>query len=202
MNRDRVGLILITGDREGFFDMQAWKERVLRNLRRTSTTSPISIISRLQAAVRSPPAHPAIPGLRHYLYKSRTYSQITTTRTKTSATSDIDDGQTGFEGIYAEDVEARRRLVTTYQTIHDALHPSSSSSSTRAQAAHAGYQARLVYAVNEHEAVLGMSTTSHELYITLPPLVPKKVATDSAHALARWVKKHESTLFLVTAPHF
>lgn len=99
-----------------------------------------------------PPPQPTIPGVRHYLYKSRMYSQITTTSSQRSPSTVVDDdGSSRFTGVYADDVEARQRLVTTYQTIHNSLHQSNTLN-----ARSPGMPARLVYAVNEHEAVLGM----------------------------------------------
>lgn len=46
------------------------------------------------------------------------------------------------------------------------------------------------------------STSTYELYASFPPLVPKKVATEAAHALARWVRKNDSRIFLVNAASF
>lgn len=44
--------------------------------------------------------------------------------------------------------------------------------------------------------------SSSEAYLALPPLISKKVATDAAYALGRWVAKNESRLFLTSAPYF
>lgn len=226
-----LGTVLITTDREGFFDMKAWKDAIAEKLHAHTPTPaglPSSLYARLAASLpvssasasgfsaahalplthhphsllgataSAATAMPPIPALRHYVYKSRTYVQIT---------------HPPFAGEYeyTGSLSARRRLVGLYQRVRASLHECGAGPGAGAGGTGTGPAVglgrssgpmRLVYAVTADEAVLGMVTTSYELYLAFPPLVPKKTATDSAHALARWVKKNESTLFLTSAPHF
>ena len=45
-------------------------------------------------------------------------------------------------------------------------------------------------------------TQPFELYIALSPLLPKGAAVGAANAVARWVKKEETRLFLRDVPVF
>lgn len=102
------------------------------------------------------------------------------------------------------------RLTTLYQTLHDAIHAKSGQEATL----------KLQYIRSEKESVMGWVcnvscetpfrqtdasgkiTQPFELYITLSPRLPKSAAVGAANAVARWVKKEESRLFLRDAPVF
>jgi vacuolar fusion protein MON1 len=45
-------------------------------------------------------------------------------------------------------------------------------------------------------------TQPFELYLTLSPMLPKSAVIGAANAVAKWVKKEESKLFLKDAPTF
>ncbi|KAH0586154.1 hypothetical protein H2248_007419 [Termitomyces sp. 'cryptogamus'] len=117
-----------------------------------------------------------IPGLRHFIYKSRSQVQITTPT---------------FEDPYGY-LEDRRRLITLYQILHDAIHAKSGQEGTL----------KLQYIRTEKESVMGWITQPFELYIALSPMLPKAAAVGAANAVARWVKKEEAKLFLRDAPVF
>lgn len=70
-----------------------------------------------------------IPGLRHFLYKSRSHVQITMPE---------------FEDPY-DNLDERRRLITLYQTLHDAIHAKSGQGSTL----------KLQYIRTDRESVMG-----------------------------------------------
>lgn len=86
--------------------------------------------------------YPTVPGVRHYLYRSKTYVQLLQ--------------PPAFEGVYADAAtDDKKRLVTLYQTIREALHPSRSKVYEGPIA-----PARLVHIVTDHEAILGMVSHS------------------------------------------
>jgi vacuolar fusion protein MON1 len=84
------------------------------------------------------------------------------------------------------------RLITLYQIVHDNIHAKSGQESTL----------KLQYLKTDKESVMGWITQPFELYITLSPRLPKSAAVNAANAVARWVKKEESRLFLRDAPVF
>jgi len=117
-----------------------------------------------------------IPGLRHFVYKSRAHVQITMPE---------------FEEPY-NDMDARRRLVTLYQSLHDAIHAKSGQEGAL----------KLQYLRTERESLLGWITQPFEIYLSLSPWLPKSAVINAANAVARWVKKEEGQLFLHDAPVF
>lgn len=118
----------------------------------------------------------SIPGLRHFLYKSRSQVQVTAPK---------------YEEPY-DDANECRRLVTLYQILHDAIHAKSGQEGTL----------KLQYIRTERESVLGWITQPFELYLAMSPLVPKSAVVNAANAIARWVQKEEKRLFLRDAPVF
>ncbi|KDR82664.1 hypothetical protein GALMADRAFT_57126 [Galerina marginata CBS 339.88] len=117
-----------------------------------------------------------IPGLRHFIYKSRTQVQITLPI---------------FEDPY-DQPHARKRIMTLYQILHDSIHAKSGQEAAL----------KLQYIRTDTESVMGWITQPFELYIALSPLLPKSAAVGAANAVARWVKKEEARLFLRDAPVF
>ncbi|KAJ8509306.1 hypothetical protein ONZ45_g8521 [Pleurotus djamor] len=118
----------------------------------------------------------SIPGLRHFIYKSRGQVQVT---------SPV------FEEPYNNAMD-QRRLITLYQVLHDAIHAKSGQRE----------MLKLQYIKTEKESVLGWITQPFELYISLSPMLPKSAAIGAANSVVRWVKKEESRLFLRDAPVF
>ncbi|KAF9049532.1 DUF254-domain-containing protein [Hymenopellis radicata] len=117
-----------------------------------------------------------IPGLRHFVYKARAQVQVTFPT---------------FEDPY-DNIADRKRLVTLYQTLHDAIHAKSGQSETL----------KLQYIRTEKECVMGWITQPFEMYIALSPRLPKSAVIGAANAVSRWIKKEESRLFLKDAPVF
>ncbi|PFH53895.1 hypothetical protein AMATHDRAFT_186512 [Amanita thiersii Skay4041] len=117
-----------------------------------------------------------IPGLRHFIYKSRRHVQIT---------------MPAFEDPY-EDATSRRRLVTLYQILHDAIHAKSGQDGTL----------KLQYIRTDKESLLGWITQPFEIYLSLSHRLPKTAAINAANAVVNWIKKEETQLFLQDAPVF
>ncbi|PPR07114.1 hypothetical protein CVT24_010950 [Panaeolus cyanescens] len=90
----------------------------------------------------------AVPGLRHFIYKSRTQVQVTLPI---------------FEDPYDQPI-AHKRLVTLYQTLHDAIHAKSGQESGL----------KLQYIRTESESVMGWSVFTRTLLTTTVPRVPPK----------------------------
>jgi hypothetical protein len=117
-----------------------------------------------------------VPGLRHFIYKSRPHVQVTLPR---------------YEEPYDNEID-QRRLILLYQTIHDNIHAKSGQSGTL----------KLQFIRTDRESVMGWITQPFELYVALSPLLPKTAVVGAANAVARWVKKEEARLFLRDAPVF
>ncbi|WWC87062.1 uncharacterized protein L201_001947 [Kwoniella dendrophila CBS 6074] len=169
-----VGLVFVSADREAFEDLRSWKSIVLEKLENDRT------LAKITEAI---PLHPytvsaiGCPGLRHFIYKSRQYIQIT---------------QPEWEAPYTEESIDRKRLITLYQRLHDVIHARSGQSQTY----------KLVYMRTEHEACLAWLTKPFELYLTVSPQLSKSAVVATANTVAKWVLSEEGRVFLKDAPVF
>ncbi|KAG8951705.1 Vacuolar fusion protein mon1 [Tulasnella sp. 424] len=170
----KVSLAVVTADREGFEKVRYWASKVINTLSTTSLLTPVFAAAKTQDILCS---SLGIPGLRHFIYKSRSH---------------VPSVVPGWEDPYV-DPDEKRRLITLYENVHDAVH---------ARSGQPGGPLKL-YSVNtEEECILGWITTPFELYVTTSPKLPKSAVVSSANALSRWVKKHEGESVLRAAPVF
>ncbi|KAK7690019.1 hypothetical protein QCA50_006663 [Cerrena zonata] len=169
-----VGLICVSGAAD-FEAVRSWCNTVSEKLEKDGLMNAMSDAI-IKGKTTYSVSNLGIPGLRHFLYKSRSHVQITMPE---------------FEDPY-DDLNERRRLVTLYQTLHDAIHAKSGQGSTL----------KLQYIRTERESVMGWITQPFELYMALSPLIPKSAAVNAANAISRWVQKEEKRLFLRDAPVF
>ncbi|KIJ62584.1 hypothetical protein HYDPIDRAFT_176402 [Hydnomerulius pinastri MD-312] len=169
-----ICLVCISGGGE-FETVRGWCDVVAEKLNSQN------ILDAIQDAIDSGKAQYSVsrlgvPGLRHFVYKSRSHVQITCPV---------------FEDPY-EEPEERRRIITMYQTVYDAIHAKSGQTGTL----------KLQYIRTEKEIVMGWITQPFELYIALSPRLPKTAVINAANAVTRWVKREEGHLFLRDAPVF
>ncbi|GJE86335.1 trafficking protein Mon1-domain-containing protein [Phanerochaete sordida] len=169
-----IGLVCVSGLAD-FEAVRGWCATASEKLERENLLS--TLVSAITSgATEYSVGDLSIPGLRHFVYKSRGAVQVTAPR---------------YEEPYATP-RARRRLVTLYQTLHDALHAKSGQGGTL----------KMQYVRTERESVMGWITQPFELYIAMSPLMPKSAVVNAANAIARWVQREEKRLFLRDAPVF
>jgi len=89
--------------------------------------------------------------------------------------------------------DERKRLITLYQCVHDALW-------ARSGQAHGPLKLQQIR--TEKDVVMGWVTQPFELIVALSPHVPKNAVVGAANAVTRWVKKEENRLFIRDAPVF
>jgi len=172
--QSRIALVCISGGGE-FDSIRGWCDTATQRLEKEGALDAITNAcssGQTQYCV----ADLGIPGLRHFVYKSRSQVQVTAPI---------------FEDPY-DSLEDHRRLITLYQTLHDAIHAKSGQEGPL----------KLQYIRTEKESVMGWITQPFELYIALSPRLPKTAAVGAANAVARWVKREEGKLFLRDAPVF
>ncbi|KAI9512410.1 trafficking protein Mon1-domain-containing protein [Russula earlei] len=169
-----IGLLCVSANGD-FESIRAWCGVVIERLENDGTLANIEMAIR-NGLTEYCVADLSIPGLRHFIYKSRSHVQIT---------SPI------FEEPY-DDVKERRRLIILYQTLYDGIHAKSGQN----------LPLKLQYIRTEKEAVMGWITQPFEMYIAVSQGLPKSAAISAANAVARWVKKEEGRLFLRDAPIF
>ncbi|CDO71428.1 hypothetical protein BN946_scf184909.g22 [Trametes cinnabarina] len=169
-----VALVCVSGNAD-FEAVRGWCDTISQKL------SNDGLLNSLATAIRSGDTEYSVsdlgvPGLRHFVYKSRSHVQITMPL---------------FEEPYDSPNE-KRRVVTLYQTLFDAIHAKSGQERTL----------KLQYIRTGQESVMGWITQPFELYLALSPHLPKSAAVGAANAIARWVQKEEKRLFLRDAPVF
>ncbi|KAG9315754.1 trafficking protein Mon1-domain-containing protein [Chiua virens] len=169
-----IGLVCISGGGD-FETVREWCDIVAEKLNGSG------LLDSICDAIKSGRAHYTvsqlgIPGLRHFVYKSRPHVQVTFPV---------------FEDPY-EEIEERRRIITLYGIIYDAIHAKSGQSGPL----------KLQYIRTKREIVMGWITQPFELYIVLSPRLPKTAVINAANSVTRWVKKEEGKLFLRDAPVF
>jgi len=169
-----IGLVCITGGGD-LDDVQQWSDNAASKLEADGTIHAICKAIR-DGSIDYSVAQLSIPGLRHFVYKSRAHVQVT---------------YPVFEDPYHEE-GPRRRLITLYQTLHDAIHAKSGQEGPL----------KLQYIRTEQESVMGWITQPFELYLSVSSRLPKSAAIGAANAIVKWVKKEEARLFLRDAPTF
>ncbi|KAI0333661.1 DUF254-domain-containing protein [Cubamyces sp. BRFM 1775] len=169
-----IGLVCVSGQAD-FEAVRGWCEAISQKLASEGLLKKLS-----QAILGGDTEYSvsslSVPGLRHFVYKSRSHVQITMPL---------------FEEPYDTPNE-KRRLITLYQTLFDAIHAKSGQERTL----------KLQYIRTSQESVMGWITQPFELYLALSPHLPKSAAVGAANAIARWVQKEEKRLFLRDAPVF
>ncbi|KAJ3737112.1 vacuolar fusion protein MON1 [Lentinula guzmanii] len=201
-NSHSVTLVCISGGSD-FDSVRAWCDEASEKLSSTPSTSNNGQHPHLQTApssslhhLRTHISHSSytvselgIPGLRHFVYKARGLVQVTYPLWEDDLYGDNDAGRS----------PERKRIITLYQLVHDAIHAKGMTNLAKGDVREG---LKLQYLRTETEAVLGWITQPFEIYLTLSPLLPKSAAVGAANAVARWVKKEESKLFLKNAPVF
>ncbi|KAI0269832.1 trafficking protein Mon1-domain-containing protein [Gloeopeniophorella convolvens] len=169
-----IGLICVTANGD-FESIREWGSVVIGRLEGDGTMANMAKAIRSRSTEYSV-ADLSIPGLRHFIYKTRAHVQITSPT---------------YEDPY-DDVKEQRRLITLYQILHDGIHAKSGQD----------LPLKLQYIRTEKEAVMGWITQPFEMYIAVSHGLPKSAVISAANAVARWVKKEEGRLFLRDAPIF
>ncbi|GAA5901325.1 guanine nucleotide exchange factor MON1 [Sporobolomyces salmoneus] len=198
-----IGLVLLSSDRDGFIAVkeaaEGIKDRLLSSHGRDFTVSAgsngrsknrkggkaggglIHEIEKARILQEYSLVELAIPGLRHFVYKSRSLVQST---------------RPAWEGDYLA-LSDRYKLITLYQHLADSLHPRPAQTGTPAKR-----PAQVQYLRTEQEAVLGWSTPQFELYVATSPLLPHSAVVSAAKRISKWVEKEEQKLFLTSSPSF
>ncbi|OJT14675.1 Vacuolar fusion protein MON1 [Trametes pubescens] len=190
-----VGLVCVSGNAD-FEAVRGWCETVSQRLTSDGLLRALSKAI-TQGDTEYSVSSLGVPGLRHFVYKSRSHVQIT---------------MPTYEEPY-DSLNEKRRLITLYQTLFDAIHAKSGQERTL----------KLQYIRTSQESVMGwvrlprfsfvvydsflrvvgpQITQPFELYLALSPHLPKSAAVGAANSIARWVQKEEKRLFLRDAPVF
>ncbi|KAL8414736.1 hypothetical protein RB594_005811 [Gaeumannomyces avenae] len=164
---DEIAIILISPDRESFFELKEMRDKVAQNLGKNGGLSLI----RAAAAAGRPRVSEVAPGsqIAHFLYKSRANVQF--------VSSSLD------EAAFA-DVVARRRLSTHYHRLHASAHARHS-------------HLRVLHCSGEDSTSLAWVTPMFEFYCVAGPNSSRAAMSQGANRIVQWAKREEERLFIV-----
>ncbi|KAF9153274.1 Vacuolar fusion protein mon1b [Linnemannia schmuckeri] len=169
----KVCMLLISPDKDSFFEMSNVKQKVVEGLEAGGMLAALENYAAAGTRGGFSVGDTGIPGLRHFLYKSRTNVQFTMPElTEPYATT-----------------SARKRLLRQYQNMNERMHRK-----TR--------PLKLLFHVGEQETMLGWITSGFELYAAFGPLVSKSAVVLMSNKLLKWIRKQEDSLLILNSPSF
>lgn len=169
----KVCMLLISPDKDSFFEMSNVKQKVVEGLEAGGMLASLENYAAAGTRGGFSVGDTGIPGLRHFLYKSRVNVQFTMPElTEPYATT-----------------SARKRLLRQYQNMNERMHRK-----TR--------PLKLLFHVGEQETMLGWVTSGFELYAAFGPLVSKSAVVLMSNKLLKWIRKQEDSLLILNSPSF
>ena len=188
-NAGSLTLCFVTGDRDAFPLLRQWREEFCTHITQKAFATRLETelsTSRYQAE------QIGVTGLRHFIYKSRSHTQITSPT---------------LDSAYPKGSKDLHRLLGLYDRAYQAIHgfghlARSAKLQESVGPSLAPPPLKMHYLKTSHEAVLAWITQPFELYLTLSPWLPKAAVVTAANSVAKWVKKHENSLFLLSPPVF
>ncbi|KAG0265271.1 Vacuolar fusion protein mon1b [Mortierella polycephala] len=169
----RVCMLLISPDKDSFFEMSNVKQKVVRELEAGGMLASLESFAAAGTRGGFAVGDTGIPGLRHFLYKSRTNVQYTMPELSDLYTS----------------LSSKKRLLRQYQHMNERMHRKSRP-------------LKLFFHVGEHETMLGWITPNFELYAVFGPLVSKSAVVLMSNKLLKWIRRQEDNLLILNSPSF
>ncbi|KAI9167036.1 Vacuolar fusion protein MON1 [Paramyrothecium foliicola] len=164
---EEIAMILISADRESFFDLKQMRDNVAQQLAKNGSLSIIRDASRLGR----PKVPDIVPGsqISHFLFKSRPNVQFCMASLKGPAFTDVVD---------------RRRLMSVYHSLHASVH---------AKNAHL----KVLHCIGDECTSLAWVTPIFEFYCIAGPNMSRTAMTQGANKIIQWVKKEEERIFIL-----
>ncbi|KAJ4291009.1 Vacuolar fusion protein mon1 [Kalmusia sp. IMI 367209] len=191
---DEVAILLISADKESFFEMRGMRNDLVEQLQRNGG------IEVIRAAVRRgrPKCTDVVPGtvLRHFLYKSRGNVQFC---------------MPGWEQGFGDPIERRRSNAMSARS-HDAFRkfPAKALSLTNVPASlmtlyallHAHLHSKpaslkIHYEMSASVLSLAWSTPLFELYAVAPGTTSRQALAVAANQVVQWVRREEERVFII-----
>jgi hypothetical protein len=172
---DEIAIILISPDKESFYDLQEMRDKLAAQL----TKSGHLALIRSAAREGRPKIQSIAPGaqISHFLYKSRANVQFCMSSVEPpTAAAEPPSGP--------EKLLTHRRLMTLYHELHAAMH---------AKHAHL----KVLHAVSEDAASLAWITPIFEFYCVAGPNVSRAAMAQGANRVIQWAKREEERLFII-----
>ncbi|KAK3310543.1 trafficking protein Mon1-domain-containing protein [Chaetomium strumarium] len=171
-DEEEIAIILISPDKESFYDLQEMRDKLAAQLTKSGHLSLI----RSAAREGRPRIQSIAPGAQvsHFLYKSRANVQFCMSSAEPTAA----------EPSGPEKLLTRRRLMTLYHELHASMH---------AKHAHL----KVLHAVSQDAASLAWITPIFEFYCVAGPNVSRAAMAQGANRIIQWAKREEERLFII-----
>ncbi|KAL2260261.1 hypothetical protein VTK26DRAFT_5762 [Humicola hyalothermophila] len=178
---DEIAIILISPDKESFYDLKEMRDKLASQLTKTNS------LSLIRAAAREgrPKVQTIAPGaqISHFLYKSRANVQFSMSALPSSSSSSS-SSSSAPPSTPTDQLLTRRRLMSLYHELHAAMH---------AKHAHL----RVLHAVGDDAASLAWITPVFEFYCVAGPHVSRAAMAQAANRVVQWAKREEERLFII-----
>lgn len=195
---EQVAIILISPDRESFYDLKEMRDKVASSLKRNGH---LDIIRTATKAGR-PRVTSVAPGsqISHFLYKSRANVQFCMSSLEPfsgqhakdpphhepidEATTDENEHEDSPVVVVDDGLVSRRRLMTLYHELHASVHARHS-------------HLKVMHSVGQDATSLGWVTPVFEFFCVAGPNVSRAMVTQGANKIIQWAKKEEERLFII-----
>ncbi|AEO66017.1 uncharacterized protein THITE_2113737 [Thermothielavioides terrestris NRRL 8126] len=183
-DEEEIALILISPDKESFYDLKEMRDKLAAQLTKAGHLSLI----RSAAREGRPKIQAVAPGaqISHFLYKSRANVQfcMSSLEPASFSSSSSSPSHSTPPASASEQMLTRRRLMTVYHELHAAVH---------AKHAHL----KVLHAVGEDAASLAWITPTFEFYCVAGPNVSRAAMAQGANKVVQWAKREEERLFII-----
>jgi hypothetical protein len=178
-DEDEIAIILISPDKESFYDLQEMRDKLASQLTKTGHLALI----RSAAREGRPRIQSIAPGatISHFLYKSRANVQFCMSSLSSPSHPPSSPLPTPTS---ADQLLTRRRLMSLYHELHAAMH---------AKHAHL----RVLHAVGDDAASLAWITPVFEFYCVAGPHVSRAAMAQATNKVVQWAKREEERLFII-----
>lgn len=168
---DSIAIILISADKESFFELKDMRDKVAGQLRKNGH------LNTMRAAIRDgrPLVTDIVPGtpISHFMYKSRANVQF---------------AMAALEPAFGEkgkpDMLARRRLMTVYHQVHASAHARHS-------------HLKILHCEGTEANSLAWITPIFEFYCVAGPNASRALIIQGANKIVQWAKREEERLFII-----
>ncbi|KAK0733473.1 trafficking protein Mon1-domain-containing protein [Lasiosphaeria miniovina] len=171
---DEIAIILISTDKESFFELKEMRDSVAHQLAKNGS------LAIIKEAVRSgrPSVAAIAPGaqISHFLYKSRANVQF--------CMASLDQPAFGSGSTISSKTVTRRRLMSLYHELHASMHAKHS-------------HLKVLHCVGDAAASLAWITPVFEFYCVAGPNISRALVTQGANKIIQWARREEERLFII-----
>ncbi|ODQ67846.1 DUF254-domain-containing protein [Nadsonia fulvescens var. elongata DSM 6958] len=161
-------LVLISADKDAFFELRTVKDNILKSLRRDNLIKPIELAVNNGFSFRT--IDIPVPHIRHFLYKSKL---------------DVQFIMPNIEPHFFPTTSSRKALMGYYHKLHAMVHAKN------------GGKLKMVYFTKGSATFFGCDSPTFELYFATGPDTTKAILTLSVRAILAWVSKNKERLFIM-----